>query len=296
MVVTALRVRNDYQVANVDVFSGSSFIWAEIITRLILVLNKPVNLTLRGGGLPEFYARNPERVRRLLCSVSSINTPSVYLQKSFSSIRPDIQWLPNGIDLIRYSTRDRSFNKPHLIWLRAFHNIYNPEMAVDTLEILRSKGVNCSLTMIGPDKRDGTLEAVIELAKKKKVFEYIHVPGPVKKAEVPQWLEKGDIFLNTTRFESFGVGVVEAAACGLPIVTTSVGELPYLWKNELDALLVPSNDPASMADAVCRILTEPGLAQRLSVNARQKAESFDWSIVLPQWEALFTRLGKAQSL
>ena len=54
----------------------------------------------------------------------------------------------------------------------------------------------------------------------------------------------------------------------------------------VDALLVPPNDPNAMAAAVKRILTEPGLAEQLSRNARKKAESFDWSVILPQWEKL----------
>jgi glycosyltransferase involved in cell wall biosynthesis len=75
-------------------------------------------------------------------------------------------------------------------------------------------------------------------------------------------------------------------ACGLCVVSTNVGGIPYLLEHEQDTLLVPSDDPAAMATAVRRLLTEPDLAERLSRNARQKAEQFDWSIVLPQWEAL----------
>jgi glycosyltransferase involved in cell wall biosynthesis len=73
-----------------------------------------------------------------------------------------------------------------------------------------------------------------------------------------------------------------------------VGGIPYLVEHEKDALLVPPNDPEAMAAAVRRILTEPGLAERLSRNARQKAEQFDWAIILPQWEALLTRVAQGK--
>jgi len=62
--------------------------------------------------------------------------------------------------------------------------------------------------------------------------------------------------------------------------------LRYLWEDGVDALLVPPNDPEAMAAAVSRILNEPGLAEKLSRNARKKAEQFDWSIILPKWEEL----------
>ncbi len=65
------------------------------------------------------------------------------------------------------------------------------------------------------------------------------------------------------------------------------GGIPFLLEDGFDALLVPPNDPDAMTAAVSRILTEPALAARLSANARKKAEQFDWSIVIPQWERFF---------
>ena len=71
---------------------------------------------------------------------------------------------------------------------------------------------------------------------------------------------------------------MEAAASGLCIVTTNVGELGLLWTDGVDALVVQPEDPKAMATAIQRILVEPGLAHNLSVNARKKAEQFDWSV------------------
>ena len=104
--------------------------------------------------------------------------------------------------------------------------------------------------------------------------------------EVPNWLEQCDIFINTTRFESFGVSVMEAAATGLVIVTTNVGELAYTWKDGWDALLTPAGDQQAIADSVKRILLEQGLSAKLSGNAREKAEQFDCAMILPKWHHL----------
>ena len=140
--------------------------------------------------------------------------------------------------------------------------------------------------MYGPDKADGTYQSVIDYIFQAGIKDGVNIAGPIPKTDVPAHLDQHDIFLNTTTAESFGVSVMEAAALGMCIVTTNVGELPYIWTHEHDALLVPPNDPQAMADAVRRILTEPGLAERLSRNARAKAEQFDWSVILPQWETL----------
>ena len=79
-------------------------------------------------------------------------------------------------------------------------------------------------------------------------------------------------------------------ACGLCIVSTNVGGIPYILEHDGDALLVPTDDPRSMARAIRRVLCEKGLAERLSQNARHKAEQIDWKELLPKWENLLVNI------
>ena len=58
--------RHEYVLAQIDVFSGKAFIYAEACSQLLKWLGKPMVLTLHGGGLPEFAAKHPVRVKRLL--------------------------------------------------------------------------------------------------------------------------------------------------------------------------------------------------------------------------------------
>lgn len=286
MLTTTWRERSKYNVAQIDVFSGPSFLWAEAVCWILRRLKKPYVLTLHGGNLPGFAQRWQRRVNRLLRSAARVTTPSIYIKTSFSKICDDILLLPNGVDLSSYSFQHRLQPAPRLTWLRAFHAIYNPIMAAKALSFLVSEFPDIHLTMFGPDKKDGSLNAMKKWAQEASIAPRIHTPGPIPKTKIPSELASYDIFLNTTSAESFGVSVMEAAALGMCIVTTDVGELPYIWTDGHDALLVPPDDPQAMADAIRRILTEPELAARLSRNARAKAEQFDWSIVLPQWERL----------
>lgn len=67
------------------------------------------------------------------------------------------------------------------------------------------------------------------------------------------------------------------------------GGIPYMLQSEQDSLLVMPGDADGMAKAVARLLTEKGLSERISRNGRRKAESFDWSQVMPRWEELHGR-------
>ena len=290
MVSTAWRHRHRYDVAQVDVYSGPAFFWAEAVTWVLRRAGKPYILTLHGGNLPTFARRWPGRVRHLLRSATMVTTPSRYLQEKMAPYREDIRLLPNPIDIERYPFRLRAQPKPRLVWLRAFHAIYNPALAPRVLVHLVDEFPDVHLIMVGPDKGDGSFQATQRLVEKLGLDDHIHFPGSVPKEAVPKWLDKGDIFINTTNVDNTPVSVLEAMACGLCIVSTNVGGIPYLLEHEADALLVPPDDPESMATAVRRILTEPWLAKRLSLHARRKAEQFNWANILSQWEALFIEI------
>lgn len=290
MVRTAWTRRHDYDVAHVEVYSGPAFLWAEAVCWTLRRAGRPFILTLQGGALPAFAQRWPGRVRRLLASAVAVTTPSRYLLDKMAPYRADLLLIPNPLDISRYPFRLRTHARPHLIWLRAFHDIYNPTLAPRVVARLLAGFPDVYLTMVGPDKGDGSLQRTQQATAGLGLAGHVAFPGGVPKADVPRWLDQGDIFLNTTNVDNTPVSVLEAMACGLCVVSTDVGGIPYLLDHERDALLVPPDDPEAMAAAVRRVLTEPGLAERLSRNARQKAEQYDWSVVLPQWEELLSSI------
>jgi len=292
MISIAWRTRNAYRAAQVNVYSGPAFFWAEVVCGLLDFINKPFILTLHGGKLPEFADRWPRRVRRLLRSAAVVTTPSSYLLDKMKSYRADLHLLPNALDLNKYCFRLRSKPQPRLIWVRAFHDIYNPSLAPRVLALLAGTFSDIRLTMVGPDKGDGSLQRTQQIAMNLNVIGRLVLTGGVSKAEVPTWMNIGDIFLNTTNVDNTPISVIEAMACGLCVVSTNVGGISYLLEHEKDALLAPPDDCKAMAFAVCRILTEPVLAEKLSRNARKKAEQFDWSAILPQWEAILMRTAR----
>jgi len=289
MLLTILCKQRFYDISGMDLFSGPAFLWAFLSVGLLKILRKPVIITLHGGNLPAYAENHPHLVRRLFNWANKLVSPSSYLIEQMKQYRPDIQLIPNAIDINLYLYRQRQKALPNLIWLRAFHEIYNPSLAVRMAEILKQAGIGFQIRMVGPDKGDGSYQRVLALVEEKGLGEVFQFPGGVKKEKVPEELNLGDIFLNTTNVDNTPISVMEAMASGLCIVSTNVGGIPFLLEDGVDALLVPPDDPQAMADAIRRIMSEPGLAGKLSANARRKAESFDWSVVLPQWEALFDK-------
>jgi glycosyltransferase involved in cell wall biosynthesis len=286
MMSAVLKKRAEYSVGIIDVFSGNAFLYAEILTEMMARLGKRIILVLHGGALVEFEAKHPHRVRRLLAKAHQVCSPSQYLAQGLGFLRREIVHVPNGLDIQQYEFKKRNQARPSLCWLRAFCSIYNPAMAVECLSLLRPEFPAVHLHMIGPDRRDGALEIARARAGTLRVQDAVTFLGPVPRALVNSKLQQGDIFLNTTNYDSFGVSTLEAAASGLCVITTAAGEHRFLWKDGRDALLVPVNDSKAMAAATRSILLNPDLASTLSCNGRRNAERFNWSNVMPKWESL----------
>ena len=289
MVSTVWRCRKKYDVAQVDVYSGSAFVWAEAVCAVLKRLGKPYVLSLHGGGLPDFASRRSRRVSRLLRGASVVTTPSNFLLEGMARYRSGLTLIPNSLDIRDYEFRHRTSPRPHMIWLRSLHSVYNPIQAVQVLAAIRKDYPDAQLTMVGPDKGDGSRQAVQREADRLGVSDCLTLTGVIPKSEVPKHLAQADIFLNTPNVDNAPISVIEALGSGLCVVSTDVGGIPYLLEDGRDALLVPPRQADAMAAAVRRILSEPGLAGSLSQNARHKTERFDWSVTLPAWQGILQR-------
>lgn len=294
MVTTVWSRRHQYAVAQVAVYSGSAFLWAEAVCWALRRAGRRYILTLHGGYLPSFGRRWPRRMRQLLSSATVVTAPSRYLVEQMRPYREGIRLLPNSMVVDEYPFRVRKHPLPHLMWLRAFHANYNPSLAPKVLARLAPSFPDVRVTMIGPNKGDGSLRAMQEVASRLNVAGRMTIIGGVAKTTVGGWMGQADIFLNTTNVDNAPISVLEAMASGLCVISTNVGGIPYMLEHERDALLVPPDDAEAMAAAVRRVLTEPGLAESLSRNARRKAERSNWSVILPKWEALLTAVAEGR--
>ena len=294
MMYTILRYSNHYQVAWVSVFSGPSFIWAEIVTWLLKRLGKPYVVSLHGGNLPNFAKEHPERVKKLLNSANAVSAPSRYLVDGMSPYRSDINHIPNLIPIDRYAYHNRAKPRAKMAWLRAFTKIYNPTMAIEVSNNIKQSYPDFHFYMIGPDK-DGSLADVKQKIDELGLRDDVTLPGRVDKKDISDWLNKADIFINTTNYDNTPVSVIEAMACGLCVVSTNVGGMPQTIEDGVDGLLVPPEDPDAMTQAVKRLLDDPEFASRISANARKRVEEYDWKQLRHRWGALFNSVAESAS-
>lgn len=278
--------RYAYSVAQIDVFSGKAFVWAIASCLLLRALSRPYILTLHGGNLPKFALKWPKPLRWMMKHAAAVTAPSNYLLREFTPLRPDLQLIPNGMRLEGYPFRLRSSISPRLIWVRSFHAMYNPIMAVDTVAALIKLYPDIHLTMVGPDRGDGSLESARKRIDEQGLAQSVTIIPGVEKSQISTILEQADIFLNTTNIDNAPVSVYEALACGLCVVSTDVGGIPDILSDRKNAILVSPGNVGAMTRAIDDILAGRVDCASLSFEARRTARQSDWNVVLPRWIAI----------
>lgn len=99
---------------------------------------------------------------------------------------------------------------------------------------------------------------------------------PVAHATLVKHYQAADVVLMPSRSETFGLVAAEAQACGIPVVASNTGGLPYVVKASETGLLVDGHDPRSFAAAVRAILDHPTFAKKLSAEAEAFSQRFSW--------------------
>jgi glycosyltransferase involved in cell wall biosynthesis len=280
--VWSQRSRIDIQV--LQVYSGPSFLVSDIASWLGKALGQKLVFVLHGGNLPNFTRRYPAWASRVLRRADRLVAPSQFLARELAWLGQPVQVISNHIDLSSFPYRQRSHLAPRLFWMRSFHPIYNPEMAVRVVARLSPEFPDIHLTMAGSS--DISLKAVMRLAERCGVKEQISFAGYLDLTAKIQIASEQDIYLNTNHIDNMPATVIEMSALGLPVVATFVGGLPDMITDGESGLLVPDDDDFAMAEAVKRLLSEPGLAERLSQAGRKFAERCTWENIQSQWEQI----------
>jgi glycosyltransferase involved in cell wall biosynthesis len=106
--------------------------------------------------------------------------------------------------------------------------------------------------------------------------QFIRIYSSVVGAEKLELFRSADIFVYPSHHEGMPMAVIEAMACGLPIVATKVGGLPDLVSPDVNGLLVPAGKPDQLANAIRQLVVDPQMRHAMQVGSfRLVQEKFD---------------------
>jgi glycosyltransferase involved in cell wall biosynthesis len=158
-------------------------------------------------------------------------------------------------------------------------------VALDALG--RVDGVSLVVAGDGPDLDDVRSEAT-----ERGLDGRVRFVGPLGRDDVLALFRAADASLLSSSWENFPHTVVESLAVGTPVVATDVGGVPELVRNGENGLLVPAGDAGALADAIRRVVGEPGLRERLAEAAPQSVEHLERDQLYARLEEILQRAAR----
>ncbi len=250
--------------------------------RLAAKFALPFTFTAHGSDIyrdPPADFADRVRVCAGLITVSWANAR--YIARRFDVPLARIEVISSGVDTSLFRPlRDgdnlaKSFNSnadempPLIVCVARYEPVKNLVLLLRACAILRDRGVTFRCVIVGEGTSRETIESArIELGLDRMV----EFAGAADRSQVIQFLQDASIAVLTSDREGLPVSLMEAGACGVPVVATSVGGVPELVEHEVTGLLTPPGDAASFADNVERLLLDQDLRRRMGRAARRRIE------------------------
>jgi glycosyltransferase involved in cell wall biosynthesis len=158
--------------------------------------------------------------------------------------------------------------------------------AVRALRYLRDRNINLHWLFVGSGPEYNSL---IQQAEKEGVEEYLHFFG--HREDIPRILSGVDIMVHPTMAEAFGIVLIEAMVQQTPIVASNVGAVPEVVVDGKTGILVPPEDPLSLANAVSELLGNPNKREEMGKRGRDKfKEEFSMEVMVYRTCKLYNRI------
>ena len=256
-----------------------------------------------------------------LCSDADLLTASTKVEQQqlthyYGAKCSRIRVVPPGVDTARFHPIEQSYAKsvvgiPQSHRMVLFAGRVEPLKGIDTLfraiallrdrmeQLPRADGLsfaNLCISIIGGDPskqgllENGEMARLHNLRNELGLNDLITFLGARDQDTLQFYYSAADCLVMPSHYESFGMVALEAMACGTPVVVSDVGGLSQLVRHNVTGIRVRVKDPAALADAIQRLLTNEVLRRRMGTRAACYAEDYSWGKIVDKLIRVYEEL------
>lgn len=242
----------------------------------ILVVHNDIEKQIKQKGSEVFWSQIPwlyfKLERYIFGCMNQIYTVSqnslMFYQGEYSYLKGRISFLSTWVDNIIFSLAvlpkavireelgfaDKARRQRWILFVGRLQEQKSPLRLVDTLKLYAQDDLSVRLIMIGEGNMQSKIEEYVErLGLRQQVIFFKSMP----QEKLVKFYQAADVLLLTSNFEGMPMCVLESLGCGVPVVTTDVGEVRRVVKNKFSGEVVESFDPEDIARAVKKVLDNP---------------------------------------
>jgi len=207
-------------------------------------------------------------------------------------IEKDIEVIPNFVDTTKYRRQRNDEVRGHfatpnekiLLHISNFRPVKRVSDVILIFDQVRKK-LPSKLILVGdgPDRSQCEIQC-----RELGIMDHVKFLG--KQTDIIQVLSLADLFLMPSQSESFGLSALEAMACSVPVVSSSVGGLPELQVHGQTGYIAEIGDTDRMAKYAIDLLSNPSKYQLFAQAARDRASEFEASKIVAQYEQYYQRV------
>jgi len=262
-------------------------------------------ISLRGGDVPGFEP-SLSKLHKLLSPFRKFiyqtskgivaNSESLAALSEKSDPFP-VSVIPNGVaddDFFPIDKPSLSQNSPlNIIMASRFHEQKNIPDTIECLARAKRRGLRFRLTLIGdgPDKHN-----VERAVQENNLRDVVTLPGWISRSALASELQKGDCFLSLSRYEGMSNAMLEAMACGLPVVASKITSHEELIDDGVEGFLVTLTEESGLEKVLMRLSRDPRHARLVGAKACEKVRRrFSWHASAKSYLALLEHCPRVHS-
>ena len=201
----------------------------------------------------------------------------------------DYRIIPNGIDVDHFAKGAVPWpqyqdGKTNILFVGRMEKRKGLKYLLEAYSRLSWEYPNIRLIVVGPGNLDKDSQSILSARNPGNV----ELVGGVSYQDLPRYYASADIYCSpATGQESFGIVLLEAMACGKPIVASAIEGYMGIVKDGEQGLLFPRRNPEALAEKLAILINNPDYARQLGNTGRKLVEKYRWKVVARQVEAYY---------
>jgi Glycosyltransferase len=289
------RFLKQQKVKVVQTFFESSDIWAGFVTKLL----SDAKLIWSRRDMGILRTRKHEIAYRLMAGLpDAVFAVSDLVRQHCieeDHIDPDrVQTIYNGLELADWDISSPSVRRGDKVVVTTIANIRHVkghDIFIRAAAAIAPRFPNVCFSIAGGVLDKAYFEELQSMVRGMNLSGRFHFVGSI--TDLQQQLSTADIFVLPSRSEGFSNAIVEAMAASLPVVATNVGGNAEAVQSGVSGIIVPTEDPEALADAISQLLADPARATAMGIAGKRRvAEKFTTAAMMEQTTATYRRLLK----
>jgi glycosyltransferase involved in cell wall biosynthesis len=273
--------------------SGMYFYTKASMTLLVCKLTRtPIVLDFVGGKGIDKIERGDRFFIYLLKQFDVVLVPTNIFKTALSSVGIKCELFPHIVNIERFSNKKKKGTHLTLLAAKALEAYSNVEGTIMAFSQVKADYPDAELIIVGEGPHKSFLEQLVH----KLDLADVRFVGSVNYDQMPLLFQDASIFVHGTKYESFGLVLVEALASGTPVVSSNVGGISDIIVDGNNGFLVDYNDADAMAQRIVELHEKPDLYDKFVLEGLVSAKQYSLESLAPQLKKEMLKVAKNQDV